>query len=518
MWQTLIIAAVGLIVGFGIAYFLFNSKFSKIRQALQAEETEANRNANEIIEEAKRQGEKVKRDYLMQVKEEVHKAKLQLDQEIRSEKENFSKERNRLEQKVNNLDRKLEQNAQRVIQLDSRDKQLSEREAKLQALEAEREVALQEVASLSLEEAKQQVLSIAEKRYYRDMAIMYKRMEDETKEKAEAEARSIVVTAIQRFASDFVSETTVSVVDLPSDEMKGRIIGREGRNIRAFEAVTGVDIIIDDTPGAVVLSCFNPVRREIAKMTLEKLIQDGRIHPTRIEEMFEKATKEIDQMIVKAGDEAAFETGIIGMAPEVRHYLGRLKYRTSYGQNVLQHCIEVSKIAGMMAADLGLDSEMAKRAGLLHDIGKSCDFEIEGTHVELGVEIAKKYKEPEVVVNAIASHHGDCEAKSEIAVLVMAADAVSAARPGARRENLETYVKRIEKLEKLTESFDGVAKAYAIQAGREIRVIVNPELVDDAEMALKAHEICQKIEEELAYPGQIKVSMIRETRAIDYAR
>lgn len=517
MWQ-IICAACGLVVGYGLAYFLINSKFSKIRQALQAEESQSKANANEIIEEAKKQGEKLKRDYLMQVKEEVHKAKIQLDQEIRSEKENFAKERNRLDQKENNLDRKLEQSEQKKVQLDARDKQLAERESKLVALEAEREVALQEVASLSLEEAKQQVLALAEKRYYRDMAVMYKRMEDEMKAKADEQARSIVVTAIQRYASDFVSETTVSVIDLPNDEMKGRIIGREGRNIRAFEAITGVDIIIDDTPGAVVLSCFNPVRREIAKLTLEKLIQDGRIHPTRIEEMFEKSAKEIDQMIVKAGDEAAFETGIIGMAPEVRHYLGRLKYRTSYGQNVLQHCIEVSKLAGMMAADLGLDVDLAKRAGLLHDVGKSCDFEIEGTHVELGVEIAKKYKEPEIVVSAIAAHHGDCEPTSEIAVLVMAADAISAARPGARRENLETYVKRIEKLEKLTESFDGVAKAYAIQAGREIRVIVNPELVDDAEMALKAHEICQKIEEELAYPGQIKVSMIRETRAVDYAR
>ncbi|WEG36598.1 ribonuclease Y [Amygdalobacter nucleatus] len=517
MWQT-ICAACGLVVGYGITYFLFNSKFSKIRQALQAEESQSKANANEIIEEAKKQGEKLKRDYLMQVKEELHKAKVQLDQEIKNEKDNFAKERNRLEQKETNLDRKLEQSEQKKVQLDARDKQLTERETKLQALEAEREVALQEVASLSLEEAKQQVLEIAEKRYYRDMAIMYKRMEDEMKEKADEQARSIVVTAIQRYASDFVSETTVSVIDLPNDEMKGRIIGREGRNIRSFEAITGVDIIIDDTPGAVVISCFNPVRREIAKLTLEKLIQDGRIHPTRIEEMYEKSAREIDQIIVKAGDEAAFETGIIGMAPEVRHYLGRLKYRTSYGQNVLQHCIEVSKLAGMMAADLGLDVDMAKRAGLLHDVGKSCDFEIEGTHVELGVEIAKKYKEPDIVVNAIAAHHGDCEPKSEIAVLVMAADAISAARPGARRENLETYVKRIEKLEKLTESFEGVSKAYAIQAGREIRVIVNPEMVDDAEMALKAHEICQKIEEELAYPGQIKVSMIRETRAVDYAR
>lgn len=517
MWQ-IICAACGLIVGCGLAYFLINSKFSKIRQSLEADVSQSKANANEIIEEAKKQGEKLKRDYLLQVKEEVHKAKIQLDQEIRSEKENFARERNRLEQKETNLDRKLEQSEQKKVQLDARDKQLAERESKLQALEAEREVALQEVASLSLEEAKQQVLALAEKRYYRDMAVMYKRMEDEMKAKADDEARSIVVTAIQRYASDFVSETTVSVIDLPNDEMKGRIIGREGRNIRAFEAITGVDIIIDDTPGAVVLSCFNPVRREIAKLTLEKLIQDGRIHPTRIEEMFEKSAREIDQMIVKAGDEAAFETGIIGMSPEVRHYLGRLKYRTSYGQNVLQHCIEVSKLAGMMAADLGLDVDLAKRAGLLHDIGKSCDFEIEGTHVELGVEIAKKYKEPEVVIGAIAAHHGDCEPTSEIAVLVMAADAISAARPGARRENLETYVKRIEKLEKLTESFDGVAKAYAIQAGREIRVIVNPDLVDDAEMALKAHEICQKIEEELAYPGQIKVSMIRETRAIDYAR
>lgn len=509
---------VGFLAALGISYAFFNSKFSKTRQRLLEEQRSAELEAQALIEEANKQGEKQKREYLLQVKEEIHKAKLQLDQEVKVQKESFTKERNRLDQKEQTLEHKLEQTGEKLKALDERDAKLTERETKISALETERELALQEVASLSMEEARQQVLNLAEKRYYRDMAVMYKRMEDETKAKAEETARSIVVTAIQRYASDYVSETTVSVVDLPSDEMKGRIIGREGRNIRAFEAVTGVDIIIDDTPGAVVLSCFNPVRREIAKLTLEKLIQDGRIHPTRIEEMFEKSVKEIDQMIVKAGDEAAFETGIIGMAPEVRHYLGRLKYRTSYGQNVLQHCIEVSKIAGMMAADLGLDVEMAKRGGLLHDIGKSCDFEIEGTHVELGVEIAKKYREPEVVVNAIAAHHGDCEATSAIAVLVMAADAVSAARPGARRENLETYVKRIEKLEQLTESFSGVSKAYAIQAGREIRVIVDPEIVDDAEMALKAHEICQKIEEELAYPGQIKVSMIRETRVTDFAR
>lgn len=518
MQWIILSGAIGFFVAMGLTYAFFNSKFSKARQTLNEDQRKAELEAQALIEEANKQGEKQKREFLLQVKEEIHKAKLQLDQEVKGQKEAFAKERNRLDQKEQTLEHKLEQTGEKLRALEDRDAKLTEREAKIEALESEREVALQEVAALSLEEARQQVLNLAEKRFYRDIAVMYKRMEDEMKAKAEEEARSIVVTAIQRYASDYVSETTVSVVDLPGDEMKGRIIGREGRNIRAFEAVTGVDLIIDDTPGAVVLSCFNPVRREIAKLTLEKLIQDGRIHPTRIEEMFEKSVKEIDQLIVKAGDEAAFETGIIGMAPEVRHYLGRLKYRTSYGQNVLQHCIEVSKIAGMMAADLGLDVELAKRGGLLHDIGKSCDFEIEGTHVELGVEIAKKYREPEVVVNAIAAHHGDCEPTSAIAVLVMAADAISAARPGARRENLETYVKRIEKLEQLTESFSGVAKAYAIQAGREIRVIVDPEIVDDAEMALKAHEICQKIEEELSYPGQIKVSMIRETRVSDYAR
>ena len=343
-------------------------------------------------------------------------------------------------------------------------------------------------------------------------------MEEKTKQDADKIAKDIIVTSIQRYASDYVSEATVSVVNLPNDEMKGRIIGREGRNIRAIETITGVDLIIDDTPEAVILSSFDPIRREVARITIEKLVSDGRIHPARIEEMANKARKEINQTIKQEGERAAYETGVMNLHPEVIKLLGKLKYRTSYGQNVLKHSIEVSFLAGMMAGELGLDVNFAKRAGLLHDIGKAVDFEQEGTHVQLGTDIVRKYHESDLVCNAVEAHHGDVEAKTAEAVLVAAADAISAARPGARRENLETYIKRIQKLEEIATSFDGVEKSYAIQAGREIRVIVEPEKVNDEEMILKARQICKKIEDELDYPGQIKVNIIRETRATDVAK
>ena len=377
---------------------------------------------------------------------------------------------------------------------------------------------MERISGLSVTEARDQVLDEARQEYRHDMAVMLRQMQDETYETADREAKEIIVNSIQRYASDYVSETTVSVVDLPNEEMKGRIIGREGRNIRTLESLTGVDLIIDDTPEAVIISSFNPIRREIARLALERLVYDGRIHPSRIEDSVEKAKKEIDQSIKEAGEEAVFETGVVGLHPELIRLLGRMKYRTSYGQNVLKHSIEVCWLAGAMAAELNLDVSLAKRAGLLHDIGKATDFELEGSHVDIGTEIAKRYKENPVVVNAIASHHGDVEATDLISNLVAAADAISAARPGARRENVETYIKRIEKLEEIANSFEGVEKTYAVQAGREIRVMVKPDEVADKDMALKAHEISKRIESELTYPGMIKVQMIRESRVADYAK
>lgn len=385
-------------------------------------------------------------------------------------------------------------------------------------LEKQKVSELERISNLTVEDARNLVLEQARLEYSHDMAALLKQMEEQTKEEADRKAKDIIVNSIQRYASDYVSEVTVSVVTLPNDEMKGRIIGREGRNIRAIETITGVDLIIDDTPEAVILSSFDPVRREIARLTIEKLIVDGRIHPARIEEMAQKAKKEVAQTIKQEGERAAFDTGIVGLHPEIIKYLGKLRYRTSYGQNVLQHSIEVCWLTGMMASELGLDVTFAKRAGLLHDIGKAADFEMEGSHIELGADIARRYKESNEVINAIQAHHGDVEPETLIAVLVAAADAISAARPGARRENLETYIKRIQKLEEIATSFEGVEKSYAIQAGREIRVMVVPDIVSDEDMILKARDICKKIEEELDYPGQIKVNIIRETRASEYAK
>ena len=407
---------------------------------------------------------------------------------------------------------------QKRAELDKRLQDVAEMQARTKDLEFRKAKELENISGLSIQEARNLVLEAAEREYSHDMATMLKQMEEKTKQEADKIAKDIIVTSIQRYASDYVSEATVSVVNLPNDEMKGRIIGREGRNIRAIETITGVDLIIDDTPEAVILSSFDPIRREIARLTIEKLVTDGRIHPARIEEMANKARKEINQTIKQEGERAAYETGVINLHPEIIKLLGKLKYRTSFGQNVLQHSIEVSWIAAMMAGELGLDTTFAKRAGLLHDIGKAVDFEQEGTHIELGADIARKYHESEDIINAIEAHHGDVEAKTAVAVLVAAADAISAARPGARRENLETYIKRIQKLEEIATSFDGVEKSYAIQAGREIRVIVSPEKVSDDEMVLKARQICKKIEDELDYPGQIKVNIIRETRATDVAK
>lgn len=518
-WLHIGIAALaGLVLGI-LGNWLYNRMGLNQRRRLAEAELERQREeAREVLTRARRDGEQTKRERLLEVKEDARQVRSELERELRERRSELGRERSRLEQREEALERKSETVERQNEEARER---LSDAEAKLvraEELESAKLTELERIASLSLEEARQQVLDAAEQTYRHEVAGRLRQLEDEARETAEQKAREIVVTTIQRYASDYVSENTVSVVHLPNDEMKGRIIGREGRNIRAIETITGVNVIIDDTPEAVVLSSFDPIRREIARLTMEKLIQDGRIHPTRIEEMTAKAGREIDARIKEEGEKACYETGVIGLHPELVKTLGRLRYRTSYGQNNLQHSIEVSMLAGMMAEELGLDGQMARRAGLLHDIGKAVDFEQEGTHVQLGAALARKYKESATVVNAISSHHGDTEPNSLVSILVAAADALSAARPGARRENMETYIKRIQRLEEIANSYPGVEKSYAIQAGREIRVMVEPERMSEDDMVLTAREICRQIEEELNYPGQIKVNMIRETRVSDYAR
>lgn len=515
-------AIVGLIVGaaaaIGATIFYYQRGFSKKTEAIRSSMKNAEAETNKLMGEAQKAGENRKRELLLQAKEEIHKSKLEFEKDVREKKTDLQRERSRLEQKEESLDRKLEVLDQKEDALDARVSDVLALEERARELEKQKVIELERISGLTVEDAKNLVLDEARLEYRHDMAVMLRQMEENAKEEGDRKAKEIIVSSIQRYASDYVSEATVSVVTLPNDEMKGRIIGREGRNIRTIETLTGVDLIIDDTPEAVILSSFDPIRREIARITLDKLIVDGRIHPARIEEMVEKARKEVDATIKQEGERAVFDTGIMGLHPEIVKLLGKLRYRTSYGQNVLQHSIEVCWLTGMMAAELGLDVTMAKRAGMLHDIGKAADFEMEGSHITLGGEIAKKYKEGTEVINAIQSHHGDVEPESLIAVLVAAADAISAARPGARRENLETYIKRIQKLEEIATSFEGVEKCYAIQAGREIRVMVRPENVRDDEMILKAREICKKIEDELDYPGQIKVHIIRETRVTEFAK
>ena len=508
----------GVLIGVVIEFFYFRKGFSSRQKKLQEDIVKAEADAEKLVGEAQRSAESRKRELLLQAKEEITKAKVELEHDVRERKADLAKERHRIDQKEETLDKKLEGLEQKEDALDMRVSDVLAMEEHARELERQKVIELEKISSLTVEDAKNLVLDQARLEYSHDMATLLKQMEEQTRAEADKKAKDIIVSSIQRYASDYVSEVTVSVVSLPNDEMKGRIIGREGRNIRAIETITGVDLIIDDTPEAVILSSFDPVRREIARLTIEKLIVDGRIHPARIEEMAQKAKKEVAQTIKLEGERAAFDTGIIGLHPEIIKYLGKLRYRTSYGQNVLQHSIEVCWITGMMAAELGFDVTLAKRAGLLHDIGKAADFEMEGSHIELGADIARRYKENPDIINAIQSHHGDVEPETLIAVLVAAADAISAARPGARRENLETYIKRIQKLEEIATSFEGVEKSYAIQAGREIRVMVKPEIVGDPDMILKAREICKRIEEELDYPGQIKVSIIRETRATEYAK
>ena len=506
------IAAVVLCAVFFAAGILYRKKVAE-KQIGSAEEE-----AKRIINEAIKGGENKKREMLLEAKEEIHKSRIEYEREVKERRAEVSKQERRLQQKEEALDKKIDLHEKKEDELAKRIAAIDKKQEEVESLKRSQMEVLEKISGLTQEEAKAYILKGVEENVRHETAMKIKEIEAQMKEEADQTAREIIATAIQRCAADHAAETTVSVVPLPNDEMKGRIIGREGRNIRTLETITGVDLIIDDTPEAITVSSFDPVRREVARLALEKLIADGRIHPTRIEDMVEKARREVDHTIKVEGERATFETGVHNLHPELIKLLGRQKYRTSYGQNVLNHSIEVAHIAGLMASELGVDVTLAKRAGLLHDLGKSVDHEMEGSHVQLGVELAKKYKENPVVINAIEAHHGDVEPQTVIACLVQAADAISAARPGARRENVENYIRRLEKLEELTNSFPGVEKAYAIQAGREVRVMVKPEEVTEDNMILLAHDLAKKIESELEYPGQIKVNVIRETKAVEYAK
>ena len=455
---------------------------------------------------------------MLEVKEESIRTKNELDREIKERRAEIQRNERRIEQKESNLDKKLEAIEKREAGFAAKEEEISRQKEEVAKLNEERLQELERISGLTSEQAKEYLLKTVEDDVKLDTAKMIKEMETRAKEEAAKKARDYVVTAIQKCAADHVAETSISVVQLPNDEMKGRIIGREGRNIRTLETLTGIDLIIDDTPEAVILSGFDPIRREVARIALEKLIVDGRIHPARIEEMVEKAQKEVENMIREEGETATLEAGIHGLHPELVRLLGRMKFRTSYGQNALKHSIEVAQLAGLLAAEIGVDARTAKRAGLLHDIGKSVDHEMEGSHIQIGVDICKKYKESSVIINAVEAHHGDVEPQSLVACLVQAADTISAARPGARRETLETYSNRLQQLEEITNSFKGVEKSFAIQAGREIRIMVVPEQVSDADMVLLARDVSKQIESQLQYPGQIKVNVIRESRVIDYAK
>ena len=478
----------------------------------------ANERAREIIDEALKAAETKKKEALLEVKEESLKTKNELEKETKERRAEIQKYEKRVLSKEETLDRKIEAVEKRDLGITRKEEELGKQRQKVDELEKKRQQELERISGLTSEQAKEYLLKTVEDEVKHDTAVMIKTLESRAKEEADKKAKELVVNAIQRCAADHVAETTISVVQLPNDEMKGRIIGREGRNIRTLETLTGVELIIDDTPEAVVLSGFDPIRREIARIALEKLIIDGRIHPARIEEMVEKAQKEVETLIKEEGEAATLEVGVHGIHPELVRLLGKLRYRTSYGQNVLKHSIEVAQITGLLAGELGLDVKMAKRAGLLHDIGKAVDHEMEGSHIQLGVDLCRRYKESALVINAVEAHHGDVEPESLIACLVQAADTISAARPGARRETLETYTNRLKQLEDITNSYKGVEKSFAIQAGREVRVMVVPEVINDSDMVLLARDISKQIEDQMEYPGQIKVSIVRESRVVDYAK
>ena len=515
LWLAIVLIIVSAVVFAAIGVVLGMSYRKKVAEK---EIGSAEQEANRIISEAMKTAEAKKKEAVIEGKDEIHRLRNEADKDINERRKEVQRQERRIQQKEESLDKKMDQLERKEDNVTKKLKDVDNKLLEVEQVKKSQFEMLERISGYTQEQAKTYLLQRLDDELDHEKATKIMDFEQQLKDESDKKARNIISLAIQRLAADHVAEATVSVVPLPNDEMKGRIIGREGRNIRAIETLTGVDLIIDDTPEAITLSCFEPVRREIARVSLEKLISDGRIHPARIEEMVDKARREVEATIKQAGEHAVIEAGVNGVHPELVKLLGRLRYRTSYGQNVLNHSLEVSYLAGIMASELGMDPATAKRAGLLHDIGKALDHEMEGSHIELGVDVTRKYKESDAVIHAIHAHHGDIEAKTVVACLVQAADAISAARPGARRENLENYIKRLEKLEEVASSFEGVESSYAIQAGREIRIMVKPEVVSDEKMIPLAREICQKIEADLEYPGQIKVNIIREARAVDFAK
>ena len=515
LWLAIVLIIVFAVIA-GIVAFYAGINYRK--KVAESQIGSAEKEAERIVEAAKESAEAKKKESILEGKDEIHRLRNEADKELNERRREIQRQERRIQQKEETLEKKMTSLEAKDETLNKKLKGADDKLAEAEKVKTAQIEVLETISKFTSEQANDYLLKTLENELVHEKSVKVLDYEQKTRDECEKKAREIISLAIQRVAADHVTEATVSVVPLPNDEMKGRIIGREGRNIRAIETLTGVDLIIDDTPEAITLSCFEPVRREIARVMLEKLISDGRIHPARIEEMYEKARREVENTIKEEGERAVIEAGVNGIHPELIKLLGRLRYRTSYGQNVLNHSLEVAYLAGIMASELGLDPTLARRAGLLHDIGKALDHEIEGSHVEIGVDVARKYKESETVVHAIHAHHGDVEAKTVIACIVQAADAISAARPGARRENLENYIKRLEKLEEIASSFDGVERSFAIQAGREIRIIVKPEKIKDDQMVLLARDICRKIESDVEYPGQIKVNIIRESRAFDYAK